>query len=455
MANTKTSAEPVASTLTGVEIVRGVQASANVQISINQIQAKILTGTAAAVTTNANLTGPVTSVGNATAITDAAVTYAKMQNVTTARLHGRVTAGAGPVEEIPLGANMSFVGGALTAATASTGLTSFTEGLSAASPNDTVPVVSFRAINAAANVDVAIVPKGLGAFTLSVANSLSSGGNKRGMWAVDLQMQRSGPLQVASGSGATLLGGTDGTASGANSIAGGGTSATATGNSSIALGGANNVASGASAVILGGTNNTASGIQTFIAVGDTNTASARWASVINGSANVADGEASLVGGFNAKARGIACSINWAGSYRAVFGDRTITPVLPLACNTTTSTTPAILTSDGTTATVNNVLTLPDNSSVKFRATVVARNTSTNATATWEIVGVAKRSSGVATTVLLGTPTVTQDFADAAMSTAAVAVLADTTLGAVTLRVTGIAAITIAWNASMFNIVLNG
>ncbi|NOQ28270.1 MAG: hypothetical protein GQ564_23145, partial [Bacteroidales bacterium] len=61
--------------------------------------------------TNANLTGPITSVGNATSITDDAVTTAKIlnANVTYAKIQdvsatntvlGRVTAGAGIVEEI-------------------------------------------------------------------------------------------------------------------------------------------------------------------------------------------------------------------------------------------------------------------------------------------------------------------------------------------------------------------
>lgn len=62
-----------------------------------------LTGTAASltagsVTTNANLTGPVTSVGNATTITDAAVTLAKMANLAQDQFIGRVTASTGVPE---------------------------------------------------------------------------------------------------------------------------------------------------------------------------------------------------------------------------------------------------------------------------------------------------------------------------------------------------------------------
>jgi hypothetical protein len=61
-----------------------------------------LTGNADTVTTNANLTGDVTSSGsNATTIAVDAVTYAKMQNVSGNNLIlGRVTAAAGIVEEL-------------------------------------------------------------------------------------------------------------------------------------------------------------------------------------------------------------------------------------------------------------------------------------------------------------------------------------------------------------------
>lgn len=60
-----------------------------------------LTGNANTVTTNANLTGPVTSVGNATTITPDSVTYDIMQDTSgTDVVLGRSTAGAGTVEEI-------------------------------------------------------------------------------------------------------------------------------------------------------------------------------------------------------------------------------------------------------------------------------------------------------------------------------------------------------------------
>jgi len=75
-----------------------------------------LTGTASSltagtVTTNANLTGPITSVGNATTITNSAVTYAKIQNVNLNTVLGRITTTAGVVEELT-GANIATIIGA-------------------------------------------------------------------------------------------------------------------------------------------------------------------------------------------------------------------------------------------------------------------------------------------------------------------------------------------------------
>lgn len=54
------------------------------------------------------------------------------------------------------------------------------------------------ATNAATNVDIALVPKGTGAFTLAVADNLASGGNKRGANSIDLQTGRNANTQVAS-----------------------------------------------------------------------------------------------------------------------------------------------------------------------------------------------------------------------------------------------------------------
>ena len=104
---------------------------------------------------------------------------------------------------------------------ASTGwawLTNFTEGVNTSAPNATVPVVSMTATNAAANVDVAIVPKGTGAFTLAVADNTATGGNKRGANAIDLQKERATAARVASWTNSVAIG-SENTASAPYSLA--------------------------------------------------------------------------------------------------------------------------------------------------------------------------------------------------------------------------------------------
>lgn len=73
------------------------------------------------------LTGDVTagpgSGSQVATIANGVITYAKMQNVSASpRLLGRGTAGAGPVEEITLGTNLTMVGTTLNATGGGSGL---------------------------------------------------------------------------------------------------------------------------------------------------------------------------------------------------------------------------------------------------------------------------------------------------------------------------------------------
>ena len=67
-------------------------------------------GNAATVTTNANLTGPVTSVGNASTITNNVVTNTKLAQVLTQTFKGRTTAGTGDVEDLTLAQSKTLLG---------------------------------------------------------------------------------------------------------------------------------------------------------------------------------------------------------------------------------------------------------------------------------------------------------------------------------------------------------
>ncbi|NBU58525.1 MAG: hypothetical protein EBS23_01860 [Betaproteobacteria bacterium] len=74
------------------------------------------------------LTGDVTTTSGslATSIANDAVTYAKLQNVTSGRLLGRSSAGAGDAEEISLGAGLALSGTTLSVSGASSALSSIT-----------------------------------------------------------------------------------------------------------------------------------------------------------------------------------------------------------------------------------------------------------------------------------------------------------------------------------------
>jgi hypothetical protein len=189
---------------------------------------------------------------------------------------------------------INFVGSGVTAADsggktvvtiASGGLTEFTEAENTAAPNATVPVNSLTPVTATTDADVAFVPKGAGALLASVPNNLTSGGNKRGQYAVDWQLLRNANTQVASGNRSVILGGFNNRSAADYSITGGesnnvtGTHSVALGSgngisgiASIALGASNTVSSDQSGAI-GTTNNIGSGRNYAFAAGGINTIS--------------------------------------------------------------------------------------------------------------------------------------------------------------------------------------
>lgn len=314
------------------------------------------------------------------------------------------------------------------------GLNNFIEDVNAAAPNATVPVVSLLATNAATNVDVALNPKGTGALAAHVADNLASGGNKRGVNAVDWQNIRSNSSQVASGSRSSVLGGQGNTASGTLSSIAGGQSNSATGLASAVLGGRSNNASGVSSSIAGGYANLASGNNSFVAAGVFNVASGQYSIIL--------------GGAYVSTRGITGAI-------AAGGNSPIDASLGVSQRTqfilgrqTADATPTILATDSFGAGTTNQIVLPNNSAFYFKGFVVANVTAAGDTKGWFVEGVIKRGASAASTVLVGTATVTSNYADAGASTWAVTATADTTNGALAITVTGAAATTIRWVANV-------
>ena len=180
-------------------------------------------------------------------------------------------------------------------------------------------------LNAAANVNAAITPKGTGALVAQIPDGTTVGGNARGTYAVDFQMGRNNANQVASGNYSVIAGGINNRVSGNTSFVGAGASLLASGGSSGIVSGTSNTASGNNSFIGGGQGSTASGTDSFVGGGNSNLASGTQAfvgggignqsrsfySVIGGgyfnTANAgADGTAVLSGGFNSAGGSWSC-----------------------------------------------------------------------------------------------------------------------------------------------------
>ena len=146
---------------------------------------------------------------------------------------------------------------------------------STASPNASTPVATLEAVGSGSDYDIAIVPKGNGAIVARIPDDQVTGGNKRGTYAVDLQLSRNGATQVASGNYSFIGAGANNTVSGAYA--------------SI-LSGASNTASGGASFIGGGTGNTSGGTKTFVGAGEgNNTASYSFGAIVGGQSNAITG----------------------------------------------------------------------------------------------------------------------------------------------------------------------
>ena len=271
--------------------------------------------------------------------------------------------------------------------------------------------------------------------------------------------------QAASGSSTSTLsfytphgvvvGGGNNQATGSYSFIGGGGDAGTAAN--------RNVASGDWSVVAGGKINVASGNASFIGGGGTdgvsaiqNTASGQASSIVGGIGNNASGSYSFTAGRrnSSDANGTVALGTYAAT-RSINGNIVLSAcfqpvgllgisqsaILVLARQTTDATA-TVLASDSSAASGTNQVILPNNSAYYFRGEVIAGVTGGGNTKGWYIEGVIKRGSGVGTTALVGTPTVTSLYADVGASTWTIGVTADTTNGGLAVTFTGQAATTI-------------
>ena len=298
------------------------------------------------------------------------------------------------------------------------GLTYFTESENTSSPNNTVSANRFIATGSASNIDAVFQPKGTGAILAQLPDSGTGGGNKRGDYAVDWQMDRNNANQVASGEG------------------------------SVIGGGKRNRVTGDYCTIAGGQNNYVTDGFSFVGGGYLNEANGQCSSVLGGSYNDADAYYSTVIGNRGKTR-------WRG--HIVFGANASTAIgnkggeqsgITHYKRQTTDATPTTMGTAGSSGDQYRSVALPNNSSYGFTMTVIGAVGSGGNTSMWKFEGLIKRGANAASTAIVGTVVKNRIAYDSGASAWDVAVTANASQGSLVVTVTGQASTTIRWIANI-------
>ncbi len=320
------------------------------------------------------------------------------------------------------------------------GLTNFTDALGTATPNATVTVASLTATGAATVMDAALQPKGGGALLAAVPDNATTGGNKRGTYAVDWQSAaRSNADKVASGTYAVIGGGQHNKASNSHAAIGGGITNTASGIESGVFCGSTNSASANNAAVFSGRNNTANAQDAFIGGGYNHSITGQYGAIVGGRENSVAHIAATAMGWGGKSLNDG-TVSYSGGYFAAVGDSQAV-ACALRAGTANATQKALTNDDSAQAT-GNQLTLENSSSAIVKGLVVARQNTTGDTKSWEFTAHIRRGANAAATAMVATCTPTVIANDAGAATWALDVSADTTRGALQVRVTGEAAKTI-------------
>lgn len=146
------------------------------------------------------------------------------------------------------------------------------------------------------NSSLVLAPNGTGAIIASIPDSTATGGNARGVNAVDFQVSRYNAVHVASGANSVIGGGANSRATGQYSVVAGGNQGFATGLGSFVGSGFNNSSSGTESAIVGGNSNSNSGGYAFIGGGQTNLATGTHTVISGGANNTASSNHSTISG---------------------------------------------------------------------------------------------------------------------------------------------------------------
>jgi hypothetical protein len=398
-----------------------VKVSSN-DTTVGYLDGKLVAGTNITLTQNND--GGNETLTIATTVVNTDETAKVSSNDTTAGyLNGKLVAGT----------NVTFTegndgGNETLTISAAGGVTGFTASQNTASPNNTVNASRLLVNATSTDADAVIQPKGAGALLARLPDGTATGGNKRGVRAIDLSLYAVGAASVASGFSSVVIG-NDNTASGVYSCV-------------VSADSQNSANGNRSAVVVSGSS-TASGLYANVIGGYLSVSNGQFSNAIGGERLYASGDYSFAAGYNTVADRYGMRAYAAGAFQVAGDCQREQYILR---KSTTNATQTELTANGSAAAAATRIAIASDATYTFHGLVTARRTDAdNESACWEIKGGIDNNAG--TTALVGSVMITI-LGDDSSGTWGLSVEADNTNDALIIKVTGEAAKTIRWGATV-------
>ncbi|MBE2232866.1 MAG: hypothetical protein IAE85_05170 [Anaerolinea sp.] len=330
-------------------------------------------------------------------------------------------------------------------------ITGWTPSTNTSSPNNTVNASRLLVASGSTNADAVIQPKGAGAVMAQLPTASAAGGDKRGQYAVDWQMQRDNANEVAEGNSSVICGGYGNRVATSYCTVGGGLYCRITGGDAGTIaGGSNNAISASVGTIGGGQGNSNSGLGSTIAGGISGNITGYYAAITGGNQVSLGGRYSRGGGNAATDRGVWGADVFASASQMGAGDMQRAGFHLGIVTSDASATRALTAASGSPSATNQI-TLPNNGAYRLKGHAIARRASNGDAKSWDLAVTIKRGANAAATAIVGTATVTPVDADGGASTWAIALTADTTDGCLAVTVTGQSGATIKWSIRLDSI----
>jgi hypothetical protein len=289
----------------------------------------------------------------------------------------------------------------------------------------------------------------IGGGTSSGSYSVGILGSPSGSYSTAIGLNSSAQLAVATGTGAVSLGGSYASSTDAFAAVIGTTSSSYGTSNSLAIAMGYQARAGYFGVAIGGRSyaSASNSISICSSYGSFGNVSSGGNSITLGDGNTASGIGSVAWGYGANARIYGKQVWAGGSFGNTNAEGSSQTGLIVLRWATTTATAAVMTSNNASASTDNQVILPNDSTFIFSGQLVARNTGSDTDSmVWEFSGGIRRGTFSSTTTLIGTPIITLIASDGSAWT--VALTADTTNGGLAVTVTGEAAKTIRWVATV-------